>query len=250
MIDSYLRVLLPLGLTVLGVLVTGLGVVISLALPRGAPLPSYLANGGLLLALIGVLWTLIVRPWGLTLAGVLTMGLGALVTLFLYQEVPARSALTEVSGKLHWAAEVRRYRSRREEDKEGYIANYRLEIDTADRTRVALVVPAAEIGEAQLGSLIGQPVVALYNNNTGVVALYSNDAGIVWELTSGTTRFIEYQRALRLRVPQQLLGPSIAGGGLLASALGVLWMLRRRRAREAAVGRSFACDALADETRS
>jgi hypothetical protein len=234
MIGSYLRFLLPLGLTLLGLLVTALGVVISQALPRGAPLPSYLANGGLLLALIGVLWPLVVRPWGLTLVGVLTMGLGALVTLFLYQQVPARSALTEVSGNLHWAAEVRHYRSRREEDKEGYVANYRLEIDTADRTRVTLVVPAAEISEAQLSGLIGQPVVALYNNNTGVVALYSKDAGIVWELTSGTTRIIEYQRALWLRVPQQLLGPSMAGGGLLASAFGVLWMLRRRGTREAA----------------
>jgi len=233
MIGSYLRFWLPLGLTLLGVLVTGLGVAIGQALPKGASVPSYLVICGLLVALLGVLWTLAVRPWGLTLLGVLIVAAGAFVTVLLYEKLPQRAELTQVSGVLVRADGVRHYRSHSDEDKKGYIAKYRLEIRSADGTRVTLMLPAAEIGEAQVNSLIGQPVVALYSNNAEpFLALYGNNTGSVWELTSGTTRITEYERARWLRVPQQLLGPSAVGGGLLALSLGVLWIVRRRRMAE------------------
>jgi len=145
------------------------------------------------------------------------MGLGVLVTSMGHAGVPDRAALTEVSGVLETVTKITRERKR------STSVSYEFSIRTAGGEVVKLTLPEREISEEAVLRLLGQPIVALYSGEKDV-----------WELTSGTTKIIDYQVTRQRRMETQAfeaaVGPYVGGGGLVVSLLGIFWLFRRRRA--------------------
>jgi len=163
-----------------------------------------------------ILRFLLLRPSGLIILGILVMGLGVLVTSMGHAGVPDRATLTEVSGILESAAKITRKR------RGSTSVSYELTI-RATGGEVKLTLPEREISEETVRSLLGRPVVVLYSGEKDV-----------WELTSGTTKIIDYQVTRQRRMETQAfeaaVGPYVGGGGLVVSLLGIFWLFRRRRA--------------------
>jgi hypothetical protein len=157
---------------------------------------------------------LLLRPSGLTMLGVLIIGLGVFVTRLGYEDLPQRAALKQVSGLLDRVLEIT---SRR-----GNSVKYELEIKTTDGELVRLTLPEREISQEQVRSLLGRDIFAMYNGTKDV-----------WELASGDMKIIDYeltrQRRKETRAIEAEFGPYVAGSGLLVSLFGVLWLFRRRR---------------------
>jgi hypothetical protein len=128
---------------------------------------------------------------------------------------PERAALSQVAGVLESATKVTRGRVRS--------ASYDLEIKSASGEVVKLTLPEHLITEEQVKNVLGRPTVALLGNTRNV-----------WELSTGGTTIIPYERTRRERVEFNTFvaqtAPYVGGGGLLVSLTGVLWMRRRRTA--------------------
>jgi hypothetical protein len=169
-----------------------------------------------------ILRFLFLRPAGLIVLGVVIIGLGVLLTSMGHAGVPDRSALTEVSGVLETATKITRERRRG-----GKSVSYELSIKPASGEVIKLTLPEREIREETVRSLMGRPIAALYSGEKDV-----------WELSSGTTRIIEYettrQRRLETQAFEAAVGPYIGGGGLLVALAGIFWLFRRRQAPAAA----------------
>jgi hypothetical protein len=163
-----------------------------------------------------ILRFLFLRPPGLIVLGVLILGLGVLVTSMGHAGVPNRTALTEVSGILEGATKSTRRR------RGSTSVSYELSIRPAAGEVVKLTLPEREISEDAVRSLLGRRIVALYSGEKDV-----------WELTSGTTKFIDYEVTRRRRAETQAfeaaVGPYVGGGGLLLSLAGIFWLFRQRR---------------------
>jgi hypothetical protein len=155
------------------------------------------------------------KPWGIVVLGLLLMGAGWGLFSASQTEQPERAALSQAAGVLDGATKITRGRSRS--------VTYELEIRSAGGEVVKLTLPEREIGEEQVKRLLGRPLVALYSGSKSV-----------WELSSGATKVIEYEQTRQRRIETQAfeaeVGPYVGGGGLAVSLLGVLWLLRRRRA--------------------
>jgi hypothetical protein len=164
-----------------------------------------------------ILRFLFATPPGVIVLGALVLGLGVFVTSLGHAGVPERAALTEVSGVLEGATKMTRRR------RGSTSVSYELSIRPAGGEVVKLTLPEREISEDTVRSLLGRPLVALYSGEKDV-----------WELTSGSTRIIEYEVTRRRRAETQAfeaaVGPYVGGGGLLVSLVGVFWLFRQRRA--------------------
>lgn len=158
---------------------------------------------------------LIIRPlpWGLMLVGALLMSAGGLA--FVQNQIwvpPERAALSQLAGVLDSATKI---------TTRAHNVDYDLEIKRADGGVVKLTLPAYQISEERVKNLVGQPVVVLFS-----------DTRIVWELSSGGTTIIPYERTRRQGVEIYAsiaqVAPYVGGLGILLSLTGGLWLLRRR----------------------
>jgi hypothetical protein len=172
-----------------------------------------------MISLIRLIFKLLLKPWGLVLLGVLIMGLAGMFFALSQMEVPERAALDQVAGVLDGATKVTRGRT--------HSVSYDLEVKSANGEAVKLTLPEHQISEEQVKNLLGRPIVALFSG-----------AKDVWELSTGGTTIIQYERTRRQRVEFNTFvaqaSPYVGGGGLLVSLTGAFWLRRRRRMAVAA----------------
>jgi hypothetical protein len=153
------------------------------------------------------------KPWGLVVLGVLITIFAGIFFGLSQMEVPERAALSQVAGVLGNATKVTRGRT--------HSVSYEIEIKSAGGEATKLTVPEHDISEEQVKNLLGRSVVALLT-----------DTKEVWELSTGNTKIIQYEQKRRQRVVFNAFvaqaAPYVAGGGLMVSLTGVLWLRRRR----------------------
>jgi hypothetical protein len=163
-----------------------------------------------------ILKFLLFKPLGLIILGILVMGTGAFVTSLGYADLPDRAALTQISGVLESATKITRKR------RGSTTVTYELPIRSAGGEVTTLTLPEREISEETVRNLVSRPIVALYSGEKDV-----------WELTSGSTKIIDYQTTRQRRVETQAfetaVGPYVGGGGLVVSLLGAFWLFRQKR---------------------
>jgi hypothetical protein len=125
---------------------------------------------------------------------------------------PERAALSQIAGVLDSATKI----TTRAQN-----VFYGLEIKRADGGVVKLRLPAHQISEERVKNLVGQSVVVLFS-----------DTQFVWELSSGGTTIIPYERTRRqdveINASVAQVVPYVGGFGILLSLTGGLWLLRRR----------------------
>jgi hypothetical protein len=136
--------------------------------------------------------------------------------------VPERAALSRVEGVLDRAVKVTSGRL--------HSVSFDLNVKGADGWVVTLTLPESQIGEDQVKSLLGRPVVALYSGPKS-----GSGSKIVWEFGSGSTRIVNYDDTRRQHIETQAAeadaAPYVGGAGLVVSLIGVAWVFRQRRTR-------------------
>jgi hypothetical protein len=164
--------------------------------------------------MIGWILRRLFTPWELVVVGILIVGFAWFSIDLSQEELPERAALSQAAGVLDSATKVTSGRTRR--------VTYNLEIKNADGELIKLTLPERDISEEQVRSLLGRPIAALYNGTEDV-----------WELSTGGTTVIQYEKSRQNRIELQAFeaetAPYLGGGGLVLSLMGVFWLIHRRR---------------------
>jgi hypothetical protein len=173
-----------------------------------------------MISLIRLMFTLLLKPWGLMFFGALIVSVALGFFALSQMKLPERDALNAVAGVLSSVTKVTSGRL--------HSVSYDLEIRSADGKVVKVKMPEFQISEAQVKSILGQPIIALLN---GTPESAQNIAS-VWELRSGGTMIISYEQTRRKHVESNaglaMASPYVGGVGLVVSMTGLLWLRRRR----------------------
>jgi hypothetical protein len=172
------------------------------------------------ISLIRLIFTLLLKPWGLVFFGALIMSVALGFFGLSQMKLPERAALSQVAGVLDGAVKVTSGRL--------HSVSYNLEIKRADSKPVKVKLLDFEIAEAQVKSMLGKPITALLNGTPDS----AQNVASVWELNSGGTTIMSYEQTRRRHVESNaglaMASPYVGGVGLLVSMTGFLWLRRRR----------------------
>src|SRR5262245_39209907 len=170
--------------------------------------------------------------------GLAVMLIGGSVTLVGFSDLPTRAELTQVSGVVERTAEVGSWHGTA-------VSHYELDVRSADGEVTKLGFPEHAISQKQFRTVGARPIVVLFSRSIvaqfsrSIVAQFDRNIAArfereedVWELSSGSSKIIDYdatrqKRAENLALAAEL-GPFIATGGLPVLLLGVFLQLRRR----------------------
>jgi hypothetical protein len=175
-----------------------------------------------MISLIRLIFTLLLKPWGLVFFGALIMSVALGFFALSQMKLPERAELSTVAGVLDGAVKVTSGRM--------HSVSYDLEIKSPDSKVVKVKLLEFQISEAQLKSVLGHPVIALLNGTPET----AQNVASVWELSSGGTTIIPYEQTRRRHVESNaglaMASPYVGGVGLVVSMTGFLWLRRRRTA--------------------